>query len=163
MTFYIKNEDTCFTHAHVVIMNTCQIYKYAYSMNANYPVYYLMLGHDFGRDQYYICTLTASNRGIMQFVGLHSICVHDDTWAVDDVQLLKKPLDTLQKCITKRIGFVDDTLLKFANKYMIKARLSEIRSSCAQRSIARAWRKCVSDPTYKVCIARLEREFNNMF
>lgn len=33
------------------------------------------------------------------------------------------------------------------------------RETRAARKIQRAWRRCVSDPSYKVCKTRLEREF----
>ena len=150
-------------------------------MNNKYPIYYLMLDqHDvMTRDQlttfYFICTISGAKQGAFRRIGLHRIQVHEETWAIQEKH--KNVLGTIQKSIQEfcpstsifvpeYVRELDNIMLESAKDYVVSyrnTRLSEIRSSCAQRSIARAWRKCVSDPTYKVCIARLAREFNNMF
>ena len=154
------------------------VYEYPFKKHVDDPpLLYILIGefqHLNAPARYYlICTLTYRKEGWYERIGLHyknknvatvvtanapmplpikdAINVVRD--AIEDFELYKKH---------NAWTYLDDHMLEMARAFvpvLETRRLSEIRSSCAQRVISRAWRTCVSDPNYAVCIKRLKREF----
>ena len=162
-----------------------QVYKYP--LNADFhgldpdPVYYIYLDKATYRGFHTICTLTPSSKGKFTKVGLHLVDVEPEQKSEDAITKVvsvyfpngvQDVIRTINVAITKLqavlpdddacIGYYMIEIARTTIDKMRSTRLSEIRSSCAQRSIARAWRKCVSDPSYQVCIERLQNEFESM-
>ena len=53
------------------------------------------------------------------------------------------------------------TVFKFCNPYLVVYEL-DLRVHSSARIIQRAWRRCISDPSYQVCKKRLLNEYNNV-
>ena len=137
-----------------------QIYKY--QLDANYhrlhpePVYYLYLGRaNECRSSYYaICTLTPTATGRFARVGLHAVQLDSDPliynkadynmskYVPDVIRIIETALNKYE--LSHDYDFSDGFMIQTAYAAVAKmrsTRLSEIRSSCAQRVIVRAWRK----------------------
>jgi hypothetical protein len=154
------------------------VYEYPFKKHVDDPpLLYVLIGefqHLNAPTRYYlICTLTYRNEGLFKRIGLHRVLVHYDNAATTSVTAplpIKDAIDVVRDAIEdfefyKRHNawtYLDDHMLEMARAFvpvLETRRLSEIRSSCAQRAISRAWRKCISNPEYRVCIERLKREF----
>ncbi len=158
-----------------------QVYKYPLDPNFHGldpdPVYYIYLDKYIYtyRGFHTICTLTPSSKGKFTKVGLHMVDVEPEQKSEDAIISIYFPngvqdvirtinvaIDKLKAVLPDDVACIGYYMIETAHTVVDKmrsTRLSEIQSSCAQRSIARAWRKCVSDPNYKVCIKRLQYEF----
>ena len=154
------------------------VYEYPFKKHVDDPpLLYILIGefqHLNAPARYYlICTLTYRNEGLFKRIGLHRVLVHyenENAVTANTPLPIKDAIDVVRDAIEdfefyKRHNawtYLDDHMLEMARAFvpvLETRRLSEIRSSCAQRVISRAWRTCVSDPNYAVCIKRLKREF----
>jgi len=155
------------------------VYEYPFKKHADDPpLLYILLGEfqhlNVPARYYLICTLTYRNEGLFKRIGLHKVLVHYENAAVtanaplkvsvkDAIDVVRDAIEDFELYKRHNMGtYLDDRMLEMARAFVpvLKTRrLSEIRSSCAQRVISRAWRTCVSNPAYRVCIERLKREF----
>ena len=66
---------------------------------------------------------------------------------------------------TNRYQLVADAITKMVYASKVRkflTRYVELREQLSARIIQRYWRRCIADPTYKMCYKRLMREFNEL-